>query len=191
MGSPAPPLVSYADYMSAELAAASKHEFVEGNIFAMAGGTPEHAALVAAITAQLWAQLRGRPCRVYSSDLRIRMSEVDVAAYPDVTVVCGEVARDAQDSHSATNPTVIVEVLSTTTEAYDRGRKFAYYRTIKSLQHYILVAQDKPAVERYVRNADDSWTLAVFGDGANVELAALQCTINVDSLYEGLLAPAE
>lgn len=187
MASPAVlPATLYADYLTAEFAAESKHEFVEGHVFAMAGGTAEHAALVAAITVQLGAQLRGKSCRVYSSDLRIRMHEVDVAAYPDVTVVCGAIIHDTQDRQSATNPTVIVEVLSTSTEAYDRGNKFAFYRTIKTLQQYILVSQDKALVERYVRNADTSWTLTAFGPGGNVDVAAIQCTLIVDDLYEGL-----
>ncbi|MBP9088133.1 MAG: Uma2 family endonuclease [Kofleriaceae bacterium] len=187
MASPALlPAILYTDYVTAEFAAESKHEFVEGHVLAMAGGTAEHAALVAAITVQLGSQLRGKSCRVYSSDLRIRMQEVDVACYPDVTVVCGAIVHDVQDRYCATNPTVIVEVLSTSTEAYDRGNKFAFYRTIKTLQQYILVSQDKALVERFVRNADTSWTLTAFGPGSNVDVAAIQCEIIVDDLYEGL-----
>lgn len=187
MASPALlPTVRYSDYVSAEAAADSKHEFVEGRIFAMAGGTAEHAAIVAAVTAQLWMQLRGKPCRVYSADLRVRMQVVDVAAYPDVTVVCGELIPDAQDHHSATNPSVIVEVLSNGTEAYDRGNKFAYYRTIPTLQQYILVAQQKILIERYVRNPDNTWTLTTFGSGATAAISAIDCALSVDELYEGL-----
>jgi Uma2 family endonuclease len=126
--------IEYSDYVVAELAAATKHEFVDGLIFAMAGSTAEHAALTAAVTAQLGTQLRGKPCRVYSSDLRIRMPEVNVASYPDLSVIRGELIRDGHDRHSALNPSVIVEVLSDGTEGYDRGNKFAYYRTIKTLQ---------------------------------------------------------
>jgi Uma2 family endonuclease len=187
MASPAlPSNIRYADYVAAEMTAESKHEFVEGHIFAMAGGTAIHAALVAAVTAQLWSQLRGNPCRVYSSDLRVRMREADVASYPDVTIVCGEVIRDNEDRHSTTNPSVIVEVLSRGTEGYDRGKKFGYYRTLSTLQEYILVSQHQIQIERYVRNADNSWTMTVFGPGGNAVVAAIGCTISVDELYAGL-----
>jgi Uma2 family endonuclease len=175
--------LTFTDYLAAEAAAEIKHEFVAGHAFAMAGATPEHAAIVAAVTVQLGSQLQGKPCRVYSSDLRIRMAAVDVVSYPDLSVVCGELFRDPQDRQSATNPSVIVEVLSDSTEAYDRGNKFAYYRTITSLQTYILVSQHQRQIELFVRNTDNSWTLTAFGAGDVAVIKAIGCTLSIDAVY--------
>lgn len=113
--------MTYPEYLVAEAASDLRHEYLQGEVWAMAGGTPERGALAAAVSGELRAALRGQPCRVYSSDVRVRVSETGLSTYPDVTVVCGNLVTAAEDPHAVTNPIVIVEVLSDTTEGYDRG----------------------------------------------------------------------
>jgi Uma2 family endonuclease len=186
------PKIDYADYLAGESASPVKHEFIDGEVFAMAGGTIQHAALAAAVMGTLVAELRGKPCRAYSSDLRIRIVLGNVSTYPDISVVCGDVVPDSQDPHSATNPKLLVEVLSDSTEGYDRGAKFATYRRISSLEEYVMVSQHEPLIERYSRNTDGSWTLTEFGPGMTLALDAIGCMIAVDEVYEGIaLAPRE
>jgi Uma2 family endonuclease len=126
---------SFAEYVSLERSSNVKHEHLNGQIFAMAGGTPEHAAITAAASGLLFSQLRGRPCRVYSSDLRVRAA--DLTTYPDVTVVCGDVERDPADPNTARNPKFIVEVTSPNTEDYDRGEKLERYQQIPGLASFL------------------------------------------------------
>jgi Uma2 family endonuclease len=179
-------VLTYAEFAAGEEGSPVKHDFVRGHVYAMAGGTPEHAALTASLTVLLGVQLRGKPCRPYSSDLRIRIQEANVGTYPDISVVCGEPERSAEDPSSVVNPSLIVEVLSDSTEAYDRGDKFSFYRLLPSLKTYVLVSQRKVAVERYARNADGSWTMTAFGAGGSVTLDSIGCTIAVDDVYEGI-----
>jgi Uma2 family endonuclease len=179
--------LTFTDYVAGEKTSSVRHDFINGQAFAMAGGTPEHAALAASITVLLGAQLRGKPCRPYSSDLRIHIPSANVGAYPGVTVVCGELQRSSEDSASVLNPTLIVEVLSDSTEAYDRGDKFSYYRLMPSLQTYVLVSQRRPALERHVRNADGSWTMTVFGPGTRATLDSIACELIIDDVYEGIV----
>jgi Uma2 family endonuclease len=187
--SPAAPKLSltYAEFIAGEVDSLVKHDFVKGQVFAMAGSTPEHAALTAAIGILLGMQLRGKPYRVYSPDLRVRIQAADVGTYPDLSVVCGELVRSTEDENSAVNPTLIVEVLSERTEAYDRGDKFSYYRLLPSFKTYVLVSQRKIAVERHLRNADGSWTMTAFGPGDRVVLDSIGCELAVDEVYEGVV----
>jgi Uma2 family endonuclease len=127
---------TYREYLALETSSNVKHEFLDGQIYAMAGGTPEHAALAAAAIGLLLPPLRGGPCRAYDTDLRVRMP-TGLATYPDVTVVSGSSERDKDDPQAVTNPTLIVEVLSRSTEEYDRGDKFEHYKSLESLQQYV------------------------------------------------------
>ena len=122
----------------------------------MSGGTPKHSAIGNNIGGELRNLFRGQPCQVYNSDLRVGIMPIDVETYPDVTVVCGELHVNPFDKNSIINPAVIVEVLSPSTERYDRGEKWARYRRLDSLQEYLLVSQDKALVEQYVRQEDDN-----------------------------------
>jgi Uma2 family endonuclease len=178
--------LTYAEFAAGEMEGALKHDFVRGRVFAMSGSTPEHAALTVAVSSMISSQLRGKPCRTYSPDLRIRIQAADVATYPDVSVVCGDLERSVEDANSAVNPTLIVEVLSDSTEAYDRGDKFSYYRLLPSLQTYVLVSQRKVAIERHVRNTDNSWTMTAFGPGERIVLESISCELSVDDVYEGI-----
>jgi Uma2 family endonuclease len=132
---------NFADYLALEASSNVKHEFLDGQIYGMTGGTPERAALKAAVTGLLFGQVRGGKCRVHDSDLRVRVLETGLATYPDVTVVCGPRELDPADSNTVTNPTLIVEVLSHSTEEYDRGDKFEHYKRVPTLMQYVLVSQ--------------------------------------------------
>ncbi|CAN94031.1 hypothetical protein sce3871 [Sorangium cellulosum So ce56] len=184
MNEPARRIVwTYAEYLEQERASPTKHEFLNGEIFAMAGGTPEHARLCANVIAEIRAQLRGRPCVVYSADLRVRVQATGLATYPDVSVVCGRLERDIEDKDAALNPIVLVEVLSESSEAYDRGQKFAHYRRIPSLREYVLVSQHEQRIEVFHRNEDDSWTLREARAGEGAHLEAVGCALSVDEIY--------
>jgi len=173
-----------ADYLEVEeLSPAVKHELVDGEIFAMAGGTVEHAALSTSISALLVARLRGGPCRAYSSDLRLRIREANIATYADVTVVCGPVERDPESPTHVTNPRVVVEVLSKSTESYDRDEKRLYYQRLPSLREYVLVAQDRRRVEVWRRDGD-AWTHSIHEAGARVPVPSIGVELDVDEIYE-------
>ena len=140
-----------AEYLAIERAADYKSEFFADEMFAMAGAAPAHVLITSNVTRELGTQLKGRSCRVYPSDLRVKVSETGLYTYPDVVIVCGEQQFDDEHRDTLLNPTLIVEVLSPSTEAYDRGEKFDHYSQLESLQEYVMIAQDRPRVERYVR----------------------------------------
>lgn len=179
-----PPGISYADYLELEARSPEKLELFEGEIFNMAGGSPEHAFLTAAVIGVLRSRLRGKPCSVFSSDLRLRYTGIDAASYPDAMIVCGRQQFADDDRGAVTNPTVIVEVLSPSTEAWDRSGKFANATRIPSLQHYVLVSQDRVRVEHLWRNADNTWSWSEHGPGELVLLGEV-CELPVDEVFEG------
>lgn len=176
------------DYLSFEASSNVKHEYLGGQIYAMAGGTPEHAALAAAFIGQLYAQLRTGRCRPYDA-VRVRVREADLLTYPDVTIVCGPVERDREDPLSAVNPTVLVEVLSDSTERYDRGEKFEHYKKLPSLQQYVLVAHAERLVEVWTRGAGDAWTCQSARDGERADLASVGASVDVRELYDAAAEP--
>ncbi|KYF69181.1 Uma2 family endonuclease [Sorangium cellulosum] len=177
---------THAEYLEQERASPTRHEFLRGEIFDMAGGTPEHARLAARVTVALGAQL-GQGCEVFSSDLRVRVLETGLATYPDAAVVCGRLMHDPEDRDAVVNPVVLVEVLSDSTEGYDRGEKFAHYRRIPSLKEYVLVSQAHRRIEVFRRNQDDSWTLYEAGPGERARLASIDGALAVDEIYRGAL----
>jgi len=182
--------MSYAEYLAAEAKSDVRHEFLDGEVFAMAGGTPEHAALAAAVIAGLINALRGKPCRVYSSDLRVRVEATGLTTYPDASVVCGQLETSAQDPNAIVNPVVLIEVLSESTESYDRGAKAAHYRRIPSLREYVLVAQHEPLVEVYRRNEHGRFELFEARPGEPLELSSVGAALDVRALYENPLVTA-
>jgi Uma2 family endonuclease len=177
-----------AAYLALEEGASTKHEYLRGVVHAMAGGTPEHGALALAFASRLAVALRGRPCRLFSSDVRIRVDETDLFTYPDFSVVCGALATASIDRNAITNPMVIVEILSPGTEAYDRGAKMDHYRRLASLREYVLVNHDRHQVEVFRRNEAGRFEQFVFGKGEAVELASLGVNVDVDGVYEDPLA---
>lgn len=175
------PKLSAIDYLSQERLSDTKHEFIAGEIFAMAGASAAHNLIVSNLIRELGNQTKKRPCRVYPSDLRVQV--VDGYVYPDVTMVCGKPEFIEQDN--LVNPSLIIEVLSPTTEDYDFGGKFARYRQLESLQDYILVAQDKVMVTHYTRQDKNHWLLTEFTDRqATVSLSNLQCDLLLDDVYD-------
>ena len=176
--------MSYAEYLAFERSAEGKHEWVNGEVYAMAGGTPEHARLAMAVGIQLAAQFGPRGYRVYSSDLRVRIRATGRATYPDVTVVCGPSERDPEDGDAITNPTLIVEVLSPTTEGDDRGNKWQHYRRLTSLRAYVLVDASEERVEVFTRSGE-GWLLREAGPGEKVELGLFDAQLEADALYAG------
>lgn len=173
---------SYAEYLALEAFSNVKHEFLGGQIYAMAGGTPEHAALAAAVIGLLFGQLRGGTCRANDADLRVRTPS-GLSTYPDVTVVCGPSERAGDDPQAVTNPTLIVEVLSRSTEEYDRGDKFEHYKSIESLRQYVLVSYSAHSVEVWTRGPQRDWSRAVAGDGDAAQLTAIRAGLDVRELY--------
>jgi Uma2 family endonuclease len=173
---------SFEEYLELEEASPVRHEFYTGEIYAMAGGTPEHAALTARVTTLLGQQLGGAECRVYSSDLRVRVLATGLATYPDATVVCGPSERDPESKTHVTNPKVLVEVLSRGTAEYDRGEKLEHYRRISSLAAVVLVAHDAVRIDLWTRG-EAGWTVRAFGAGEVVPLDAIGCRLPVDEIY--------
>ena len=183
-----PPRYTPEEYLALEREAEYRSEYVNGYIYAMSGGTPEHAFITANVTGSLWSRLTGGPCRPGSTDLRIKGNpRGGLYTYPDVVIVCGRPELDSLDANTVTNPTLIVEVLSPSTEAFDRGDKFAHYRTLPSFREYVLVAQDKPRVERFTRQADGQWLFAAATDlNSSVYLASVGCDLPLADVYAGI-----
>ncbi|HTB58026.1 MAG TPA: Uma2 family endonuclease [Polyangia bacterium] len=173
---------SFKDYLAVEEMNPVRHEFLDGEIYAMAGGTILHAALTVAVSSALHRQLAGR-CRVFSSDLRIRSLATGLACYPDVTVVCGNVETDPESKETVANPMVVVEVLSPATIDYDLGEKFEHYRRIPSLTAVVYVWQDRRQIEVRARAVSHDWRVEVAGRGAVAQLEQLGCALDVDALY--------
>lgn len=183
MATPAPHLpLSLPDYLHFEASADTRHAFHDGEAYAMAGGSPAHAVLALNAGAVLKHALAGSPCTATSPDLRIYIDAANLT-YADAAVLCPPVEHPADDPLAVSNPSVLVEVLSPSTAAWDRGGKFALYRRITSLRHYLIVAQDCWQVEHYRRMDDGSWRLTVHGPGQVVALDTLNVEIRVDDVY--------
>jgi Uma2 family endonuclease len=162
MSSVAKRLLSPEEYLALERKAAFRSEFYRGEMFAMAGASWAHTLIKDNLARETGLQLKGGPCRVLTSDLRVKVSATGLYTYPDMVVVCEEPQFDDEIKDTLLNPRVVVEVLSNSTEKYDRGDKFAQYRQVPSVQEYVLIAQDRPLVERFVRQPADTWVPTVF-----------------------------
>ncbi|MEW5851395.1 MAG: Uma2 family endonuclease [Myxococcota bacterium] len=178
--------LTYEEYLALEEALGTKHEFLDGQVLDMAGGSPQHAALSARVTAALSRNLGAGPCVAFSSDLKLFVAARNRATFADAVVVCGPLVRAEHDRNAVTNPTLIVEVFSDATEAEDRGEKFAGYGTLPSFREYLLVDQHDPCVEVFRRNDDGTWTLQRHGPGDVVRLTSVPAQFPVDELYAGL-----
>ena len=171
------------EYLAWERLQLEKHEFHGGEVFAMAGATFEHNQIVINVGAELRAALRQKPCRVCASDLRVKIPATGLYTYPDVSVVCGRPEFEDDKLDTLLNPLVLVEVLSDSTEDYDRGTKFTNYRTIASLRDYVLISTDKVLVEYSTRKDDGSWVLREFRAGERFTLESVGVELAVDELY--------
>ncbi|HEX8293722.1 MAG TPA: Uma2 family endonuclease, partial [Pyrinomonadaceae bacterium] len=147
------------EYLAAERLSETRSEYLDGGVYPMTGASLNHVQIVFNIGSELTPQLRTRPCRVLGLDLKVCMPDSRKFFYPDVVVVCGEPQFHDDRTDIILNPILVIEVLSPSTEAFDRGAKFRAYRTIESLKEYVLVAQDSPSVEQYVKDSDGSWKL--------------------------------
>ena len=147
------------EYFDVEEQSSQKHEYFDSHIIAMAGSSPAHSVITFNLSGIIAPQLRGGPCGGHSSDQRVKISGTNDYVYPDLTIVCGEPQFDEQQRATLINPTVIIEVLSPSTQAYDRGDKFVAYRTLDSLRDYLLVSQDSLRVEHFARQSEDAWLL--------------------------------
>jgi Uma2 family endonuclease len=174
---------TYADYVALDEASNLKLEYQAGDIYAMAGRTPEHAALCLQVASSLNVQLEGKPCRVYGSDLRIRVAATGLATYPDVSVACGPLERDPEARNTVLNPIVLVEVLSPSTGEYDRGEKRENYQEMPSQREIVLVAHDQRHLEVY-RRGPRGFARHEAGPGGKLALDAIGCRLDVDALYE-------
>ncbi|MEI7866726.1 MAG: Uma2 family endonuclease [Candidatus Methylumidiphilus sp.] len=182
---PAPKTYTVEQYLDLERnSLEGKCEFVDGQIFAMAGASREHNLIGVNIVRELSNQLKGRPCEAYANDMRVKAAEAKGYHYPDIAVVCGKPEFEDGQMDTLLNPAVLVEILSSSTEAYDRGDKFSGYRKIHSLREYILVSQDKPLIERYIRQGD-AWVLTeTSGLDGVVNVETIGCVLAMSEVYD-------
>jgi len=183
----APPKTSLtpAAYLLIERAAETKSEFFDGEMFAMAGTTRNHARIVMNFSGELRARLKGRKCEPFATDLRVKVEANGLYTYPDLLVVCDDPQFEDDRLDTLLNPTLIVEVLSEATERYDRVKKFDLYRALPSLQEYVLVSQSEPRVEQFLRQPDGEWNLRITTDPtAFVDLTSIECEIALAEIYE-------
>ncbi|MBK9940649.1 MAG: Uma2 family endonuclease [Kouleothrix sp.] len=179
--------VSVEHYLQHERTSPSKHEYLDGRVFAMAGASEQHNLLVAHVLGILYGQLRKGSCRAYASDLRVRVPSTNFYTYPDVSVVCGSPSFDPLDADTLLNPIVVMEVLSPSTESYDRGKKFEQYRAIPALSEYILISQDRSLIEQYTRQANDRWLLTLYQmPESQLILESINCSLLLADIYEGI-----
>jgi Uma2 family endonuclease len=185
MAQPQPkPSLSPEEYLAIDRQAEIRSEYLDGEMFAMAGGSRAHNLIVTNIVRELSLHLKKRPCEVYSGDQRVRIPEIDYT-YPDVVVACGEPRFEDEHLDTLLNPVLIVEVLSPTTEAYDRGKKFQLSQEIESLAEYVLVAQDQHRVERFLRQDGNEWLLTtITGLESTVSLTSIQCALPLAEVYD-------
>ncbi|MFO0810120.1 MAG: Uma2 family endonuclease [Gemmataceae bacterium] len=177
-------LLTPQEYLAQERRAEFKSEYYRGEMFAMAVASYEHSLAKDNLAAEIKQPLKGGPCRTVTSDLRVKVDATGLYTYPDIVIVCGQAEFEDSGVDTLLNPIAIVEVLSESAEAYDRGAKFAQYRQVSSLQEYVLVAQDKPLVERFVRQADGQWLLSEFrGLEATLEFENVPARVPLAEIY--------
>jgi len=184
MFEPLPTRMTPEEYLAFERASDEKHEYIDGEIYAMAGAKESHVLIVTNLVASLAVQLRGTPCRVYSTDMKVQVSPTKYV-YPDVVVTCEESQFSDETRDVLLNPALIIEVLSPSTQDYDRGQKFAHYRGLASLREYLTIAQDKIHVEQHVRQPTDQWLLTDFLDSASqISLHTVDAVLSLTEVYE-------
>ncbi len=172
------------EYLALERQAEYKSEYINGEIYAMAGASKEHNWITLNLASEVRQQFKGKPCDVFSADMRVKVSATGMYTYPDVVAVCGGSTFDDNEIDTLTNPSVIVEVLSPSTEAHDRGDKFAHYRRLPSLQEYVLISQDKVRVEHYLRRGQE-WIFTELSEMEDtLHLASVDCSVGLREIYD-------
>jgi Uma2 family endonuclease len=192
MSAHAQPRLTPEQYLEIERAADCKSEYYNGRMYAMAGASFTHGVIVGNLTRHFGNALEKRPCFVVPNDLRLRVAPTGLFTYPDLAIVCGEPRFADGRVDTLLNPTVIVEVISPSTEAYDRGFKFAQYRGVESLQEYMLVSQTEPLVEIFRRDGNGEWVLsAISGAEGTCRLRSLDCELPLAAIYQKVTFAAE
>ena len=187
--STAPQRITVSEYLRRERESETKHEFYDGEIFEMPGGSPRHSKLATNFTTQASIATEGGICKVYNSDLKCKIEATGLYTYPDASIYCEPMRIDPDDAagHTATNPTVLVEVLTGSTEEYDRGTKVRHYRQIPSLTDLLLIAQARPQIEHYIRRDSDRWEIVDVKDlGSVVRLTGPDIELSVAAIYRGI-----
>lgn len=190
--SPLPePVATGAEYLARERAASEKSEYVNGRIYAMAGASRTHNLIVGNTFAELRAQTRSRGCEAYVNDMRVKVSRTGLYTYPDLAALCEEPEFEDEHVDTLLNPSVLIEVLSPSTESYDRGEKFAHYRRLDSLNEYVLIAQGTRRVEHY-RREGDHWVLTEISNAdADLTIASLGCVLKLRDIYDRVDFPPD
>ena len=187
MGQAEKALISIEDYLFHERKAELKHEYFQGEIFAMSGASFKHNRISTNTIFSLRSSLKGKTCFPYGSDLRIHIPENSFFTYPDISVICGEIESTDDKFDTATNPKVIFEILSPSTKNYDKGGKFSLYRQIQSLQDYVLIDSESVMVEKFSKNNDSSWTLHEFKKTTDsFEITSIEVVLVLSDLYDGV-----
>lgn len=174
-----------AEYLAMERQSETKNEYYDGEIFAMAGASQSHVTIMMNTSYLLVGQLKGRSCRAFGVDMRVKVSPTGLFTYPDLSVVCGKPRFEDKELDTLLNPTVLIEILSKSTEAYDRGEKFAQYRTLDTLTDYLLISQDAPRIEHYVRQDGGLWLFSesVGLDGV-MAIESIDCQLPLADVYD-------
>jgi Uma2 family endonuclease len=173
------------EYLAAERLSDYRSEYLDGGVYPMTGASVTHSQIVLNVATELHMQLRTGPCRLFVTDLKVRMPDSRKFFYPDVVAICGDLQFHDDRRDIILNPDLVIEVLSPSTEAFDRGAKFEAYRTMESLKEYVLVSQVKPLVEQFTRNGDGKWTyVAAEGLESSLALPSIGCTLNLSAVYD-------
>ena len=186
MSTQSKPYYSFENYLSAERDCIdAKHEYVAGQVFAMTGASYHHNLITTNLARELSTQLKSRPCIALSSDMRLRIETADACLYPDIVVLCDKPVFHDGRKDVLTDATLVAEVLSPSTEGYDRGGKFALYRALPGLRQYLLIAQDRLAMDLFTRQADGRWVLDAYTDiDASIRLESIDCTLRLREVYD-------
>jgi len=186
------PFYTPEEYLEQERKADFKSEYYGGQIFAMSGGTARHGVIGGNVIGLIWAQLGGGSCTVLSSDVKIKVNPTGLFTYPDVSVVCGEIKYHDEAEDVVENPALVVEVLSPSTQNYDRGEKFLHYQSIDTLTDYLLVSQNVMRVEHFTRQSDDQWLFTVYhGPEAVIKIASIGCEMRLIDVYRAVKIKVE
>ena len=180
------PKTSYTpeEYLAIEREAEFKSEYFDGEMFAMTGASRKHNLIAGNTFASLHRSLRNQGCEVYMGDMRVKVSPTGLYTYPDIVIVCDTPQFEDSELDTLTNPLVIIEILSPSTESYDRGKKFENYRTIPSLTEYIMISQNRHYTEHFIRQSDNTWLFRETGDRAGViQVASVECELTMEEMY--------
>lgn len=189
---PVPHKMSPEEFLAFERASDERHEYRDGEIVAMSGAKLAHNTISTNCSGLLWQHLKGKDCENFSSDMRVWVPKTKLYAYPDIVVVCGEAEFVDDEFDTLINPILLIEILSDSTESYDRGQKFKNYRSIDSLREYVLISQKTPSIEKYVKHGDGFWMLSeASGLDSNITLESIDCPLSLSDVYDKVNFEAE